>query len=297
MNIENVMNDLNLVMLNIPENLTPIEKIRWVYIKAGECFSYDYNFLNEEESQVRYEDDFINRYETCEEISSILNLMLNNIDPNIKSEVMGRPLPVRGNNGEHKCNLVTLSTGEKYILDLTLDLFLIQAGFQTKNFGFSTTAFGDEDIIPLSDCEEMDKKMGLIKFGEYTDKKISDAKSRINSPKNKNLDFYESVNLRIEEINKLMYKFVGFLEGKNLIIKLFSELMGYYFKEFYLTYDKEMITCLKVSNNEDEIWYLYSSKLGLIKTEKQNITKMLDSGWQTKSNSLEELLSESSTLK
>ena len=94
-----------------------------------------------------------------------------------------------------------------------------------------------------------------------------------------------------------MYKFVGFLEGKNLIIKLFSELMGYYFKEFYLTYDKEMITCLKVSNNEDEIWYLYSSKLGLIKTEKQNITKMLDSGWQTKSNSLEELLSESSTLK
>ena len=298
MNIENIMNDLNLIMLNIPKNLTPVEKIRWLYIKTGECFNYDYNLVNDEEPQVRYEDDFINRYETCEEISSVFNLMLNNIDPNIKSEVMTRPVPLRGTTREHKCNLVTLSTGEKYILDLTLDLFLIQAGFQTKNFAFSTTAFGNEDIISLNECEEMDKKMGLIKFGEYTDKKISDAKSRINSPKNKNLDFYESVNLRIEEINKLMYKYAGFIEGRNLIIKLFSELMGYYFKEYYLTYDKEMVTCLKVSNNnDDEIWYMYSPKFGLIKTEKENITKMLDNGWQTKSNTLEETLKESSTLK
>ena len=294
MNNQNIMNDLNLIMLNIPDNLTPLEKARWVYIKSGELFSYDYNFLNDEESQVRYEDDYINRYETCEEISSILNLMLNNIDENIKSEVIERPLTIRGTPRAHKCNLITLNTGEKYILDLTLDLFLIQSGFQTKNFGFSTTIYGDEDILSLNECEEMDKKMGLIKFGEYTDKKINDAKSRINSPKNKDLSFQDSVKLRIEEINKLMYKFVGFVEGKNLIIKLFSELMGYYFKEFYLTYDKEMVTCLKVSDYEDEMWFIYSSKLGLMETTQDNISDMLDNGWQTKSTSLEEMLNSSS---
>ncbi len=294
MNNQNIMNDLNLIMLNIPDNLTPLEKARWVYIKSGELFSYDYNFLNDEESQVRYEEDYINRYETCEEISSILNLMLNNIDENIKSEVIERPLTIRGTPRAHKCNLITLNTGEKYILDLTLDLFLIQSGFQTKNFGFSTTIYGDEDILSLNECEEMDKKMGLIKFGEYTDKKINDAKSRINSPKNKDLSFQESVKLRIEEINKLMYKFVGFGEGKDLIIKLFGELMGYYFKEFYLTYDKEMITCLKVSDYEDEMWFIYSSKLGLMETTQDNISEMLDNGWQTKSTSLEEMLNSSS---
>ena len=28
---------------------------------------------------------------------------------------------------------------------------------------------GDYDIMPLVECESIDKKYGLIKFGEYTD--------------------------------------------------------------------------------------------------------------------------------
>ncbi len=295
MNIENIMKDLNLIMLNIPNNLSSLEKVRWVYKKAGELFSYDYNYINDEESQVIYEKDYIGNYQTCIEISSILNLMLNNIDSNIKSEIVERNVDSRGRVDGHKCNVVSIGN-EKYVLDLTLDLYLIQAGFQTKNFGYYTTIYGDEDIIPLADLEEMDKKLGLIKFGEYTDKKVNDAKSRINAPKNKNLSFEESVDLRISEMNKLLYKYNGFLEGKNLINKLLHDFMNYYYKDYYLTNENEMICCIQISNNEEEVWYLYSLSLGLIKTEKEKISQMLDSGWQTKSNSLDDELKES-TLK
>ena len=148
MNIENIMKDLNLIMLNIPNNLSSLEKVRWVYKKAGELFSYDYNYINDEESQVIYEKDFIGNYQTCIEISSILNLMLNNIDSNVKSEIVERNVDSRGRVDGHKCNVVSIGN-EKYVLDLTLDLYLIQAGFQTKNFGYYTTVYGDEDIIPL----------------------------------------------------------------------------------------------------------------------------------------------------
>ena len=295
MNIENIMKDLNLIMLNIPNNLSSLEKVRWVYKKAGELFSYDYNYINDEESQVIYEKDFIGNYQTCIEISSILNLMLNNIDSNVKSEIVERNVDSRGRVDGHKCNVVSIGN-EKYVLDLTLDLYLIQAGFQTKNFGYYTTIYGDEDIIPLADLEEMDKKLGLIKFGEYTDKKVNDAKSRINAPKNKNLSFEENVDLRISEMNKLLYKYNGFLEGKNLINKLLHDFMNYYYKDYYLTNENEMICCIQISNNEEEVWYLYSLSLGLIKTEKEKISQMLDSGWQTKSNSLDDELMES-TLK
>ena len=44
---ENVVGELNLLLLNIPDNLSLIEKIRWLYIKVGKLFSYDYRIAND----------------------------------------------------------------------------------------------------------------------------------------------------------------------------------------------------------------------------------------------------------
>ena len=38
----NIASDIRLLLTNIPEGLSEIELIRWIYIKMGNLFSYDY---------------------------------------------------------------------------------------------------------------------------------------------------------------------------------------------------------------------------------------------------------------
>ena len=127
---ENVIDELNKIMMSIPKDASLLEKIRYVYIKVGEVFSYDYYYLeNQDNYKVKFEEDYVDRYVTCIEVSRILDLMIGNIDrENVKCETIERTkYNIRGNEeNTHVSNLVTLSNGEKYILDLTLDLHLIQ---------------------------------------------------------------------------------------------------------------------------------------------------------------------------
>ena len=153
------------------DNLTLLEKVRWIYIKAGELFSYDYTILDGDSvPRVDLKEGYINSYQTCFGVSEILSMLLNHIDPGIKCNVIEREGVNRGRFEEkHRANEVIIGN-EKYILDLTLDLYLIQSGCQTKEFGFSSSPDVDYDIISLNECREMDEKMGLLKNGEYTDK-------------------------------------------------------------------------------------------------------------------------------
>lgn len=290
---DNVISEINLLMLNVPNNITPIEKLRWIYIKLGNIFCYDYNYLDRpsDYSGIDFENDFVGRYQSCIEISQIFNLIANNIDENIKCEIVERKNSnIRGiGEKNHVCNLVTLSNGEKYVLDLTLDLYLIQSGCRTREFGF-TTLNGDEEIIPLSDCKEMDEKLGLIKADDYTDVKID---KLIEMNKNKKYDnFDQMVNSQIDIINRLMFTFRGYQEGKNYINKLFSSILKCYRKEFNLKYNNEkMVTCFMLTdNNGNEKWYIYHPTLMLIESSKEIIDKMIQSGWKTKSNTLETII-------
>ena len=62
--------------------------------------------------------------------------MYNNVDRNITGKVITRRGNQRGNyDVEHQANEITLSTGEKFILDLTLDLYL-KRNTKLKNLVF-----------------------------------------------------------------------------------------------------------------------------------------------------------------
>ncbi|MBR4178159.1 MAG: hypothetical protein IKR57_02280 [Bacilli bacterium] len=294
---ENVIDELNAIMLNIPEGLEPIEKVRYLYIKIGEVFSYDYDYLdNMDTYKVRFEDDYVDRFSTCKEISSIFALMANNIDKdNIKCEVVENPRRrVRGDeNQNHVSNIVELSTGERFVLDLTLDLHLIQSGCQTMEFGY-TTLNGDEDIISLRECEMMDKKMGLIKNGEYTDTKINKDVSEISHIDFSGMSFEERINILINHVNKFMVKFRGVHEGRNYIKTLISRMVRCNYKDFTLRdYDNNIkVIYLLDDNMGDQVWYEYDKNKGLIKTSVEEIKKLLQSGWSTRSMSLEDILDE-----
>lgn len=292
---ENVINELNSIMLSIPKDASVLEKIRYVYIKVGEVFSYDYFYLeNQETYKIRFEEDYIDRYSTCKEISKVLALMIGNIDrENIKCEVINRSKSLFRNNEEnvHIANLVTLSTGEKFILDLTLDLHLIQSGCQTKEFGF-TTMYGDEDIISLRECESMDRNLGLIKNGEYTDNKINKTSEELNHIDCSRMTFEERVDFKMNYLNSLMIRFRSLQEGKNYIKMLLSRLIRCNYKEFNLREGEErMISVYMLSDNMGRtVWYMYDIDKGLIKTTPETIFDMLQSGWYSKSFSLGDVL-------
>lgn len=292
---ENILSSLNLLLLNIPNDLSPIEKVRWIYIKTGELFSYDYRIANDSsvaKRKIDFSSDFVGRYQTCTQISTILNLMLNNIDPKVKSKIIQRTNPTRGHyDVEHEAVEINIDNEEKYILDLTLDLYLIQSGCQTKQFGYTGDMEGTCDIIPLSECQKMDEKMGLIKYGEYTDKRISDTKSRLNAQDYSNMTDEEKLDYKINGIKYLIPKFPGYHESKQFINKLLLDILRYQYKEYNLTYRKEnsveLVTCYQIMyDNDKSKWYLYNSQVGLINTEPKNIENMLHLGWKTNSKSI-----------
>lgn len=299
---EDITDSLNLLLLNIPKNISTLEKIRWLYIKTGELFCYDYRIANDIKyatTPIDFSKDYINRYQTCTQIAYILNLMLNNIG-NCTSRIIERKTNIRGTSGvEHVANEVTLDTGEKFILDLTLDLYLIQSGCQTKQFGYTTDIENTCDIISLKECEKMDKKLGLIKNGEYTDKKIDEIKRLINLTDYSEMTTQEQIEYKINQIEQIIPRFHGIHESKQFINKLFTNILITPYKEYNLTHIKdnemELLTCFKIG--EEDCWYLYDYDLGLIKTTTDTLKYMLSCGWSTKSQTLLEELSETSKTK
>ena len=299
--IDNIVSDINLILFNIPENVSILEKVRWIYIKLGELFSYDYTVVSKPKEALKeltFEDNYISPYQTCIQISQIMNIILNSLGPECKSKIVDTQDSVRGiNNSTHKANSVEFSNGEKYLLDLTLDLYLIQSGCQTKHFGF-TTPNGEYDILPLLECERIDKSFGIIKYGEYTDKKINDMKSRLNSIDYSSMTEDEILNYKLSMLNTLVPKFRGSHEGKMYLNKLFIEVLKSRFKEYHLTLQRESIDELATIYKfiDTDSWYLYTPNLGLFRTSKENIKSMLNSGWISKSNSLFDDLENKKTL-
>lgn len=298
---DNIVSDINLILFNIPENVSILEKARWIYIKLGELFSYDYTVVSKPKEALKeltFEDNYISPYQTCIQISQIMNIILNSLGPECKSKIVDTQDSVRGiNNSTHKANSVEFSNGEKYLLDLTLDLYLIQSGCQTKHFGF-TTPNGEYDILPLLECERIDKSFGIIKYGEYTDKKINDMKSRLNSIDYSSMTEDEILNYKLSMLNTLVPKFRGSHEGKMYLNKLFIEVLKTRFKEYHLTLQRESIDELATIYKfiDTDSWYLYTPNLGLFRTSKENIKSMLNSGWISKSNSLFDDLENKKTL-
>lgn len=285
----NVLEDINKIIREMP-NTTLIEKLRYIYIKLGNLFNFDYSFaynLEHENEEIDL-NNYVSKYQYCYTISYILNEILNKI-AGIESEIIARDLKdIRGKAPhEHYANKVTIinefGDKESYLLDLSLDLYLIQANFKTKHFGFETSLFYDiNDIIPQVDNKEMDIKLGLSD-GSYLDDKIKIIKNKV---KNLNLSLTDKINI----INKLLPKYNGYHEGKQFITLMFIE-FDITYKEYniYKLNDNNLInfkSIFKIQNNDGFDWFIYTSNYGLVNISLENIKNLINNNWLTKSDSL-----------
>ena len=284
----NIDSEIKLLMYNVPENLSEIEKIRWLYIRIGGLFNYDYRIAGDTEigkKVVSLESGYICNYQTCSQITEIMNKVYQSIG--VKSRTIIRKMQDRV---YHVANEVTLSTGEVYILDLTTDLYLIQSGCQTKQF--ASYAEEEYDTISESTLEAMDEKMHLIKYGEYTDKKIRDKKSVINGLDYSKMTYDEELVYKIEKIKELIPNFTGYNEGRLFVDKLLND-FNIQFHKFNLIYKQDdknkLIGCFQIYGDEN-IWYLYAGNSGFIKTDANKLDKMLNNGWFCKNEMLDAII-------
>ena len=304
---EDVLPDIQLLLENIPENTTPLEKVRWLYINLGKLFSYDFRVVNEPKygyGKPLNIDEYVGRYQTCVQISYILDKVLNKID-GVTSHVIPRSLSEsRGLFGEkHVANEVFVKDKEgndlKLLMDLTLDLYLIQSDCRTLHFGFENDRTGTYDIIPQVENFEMDKKLGfIISPSDYTDADIAKAREVVKKASALSDDDKTKLDFKLMVIGTLIKKFAGYHEGKQYNNLLFSELLELPYREFNIYYREHGNVNLKTVYRiePEDRWIIYSNRSGFISTDKSRLKEMLDNGWQTNSNTLLQILGENKKL-
>ncbi len=305
----NLVGELNLILLNIPEDLSPLEKAWLIYNKAGHVFRYDYRIANNVElakKEIDFLTNNIDYFQTCTQISYLLNLMLNNIE-GLESRVIKRNIQLRGNY----CNKVDhvaielkdKTSGKEYLLDLTLDLYEIQSGMICEHFACSEYAniiHSDTDkkydLLSLQERKRLDNKTKINLSGIYTNNQIDECKKKVIEKYTTDFDT-DIFEYGIEQIKQIIssHNFKGHQEGSLFIKRLFHEILsrvGINYKEFNLIYlnNDQIVTLFYFDNSSDGTFLLYSTDNGIIETNKKNIKKMLSYGWSTRSNSLGDLL-------
>lgn len=290
---DNIYSDIKKIISNIPDNLSNIEKLRYIYINLGRLFNYDYrvaydyNYVNKRIDLNSY----IEQHATCIQITEILNNILNNID-GISSETIQRKIDnMRGAYGhDHVANKVKIKINddiiETYLLDLTLDLYLIQSGCKTMHFGYENDINADYDIIPQIDNQEIDKK---LKFNTlYMDNIINDIREKFNNQYND----ITLINQKLLIINSLIKKNMGYHEGKQFINLLFLKLLNCNYKEYNILKkdEKDNIinfkTIFKIEYNDYIKWIIYSKKYGLIAIDEVILKQLFNNNWITRSTNL-----------
>lgn len=303
---QNIISSINYIMSSIPENLTDLEKVRYIYINLGKIFSYDYRVIVDESvinEKIDYLNNEISRYKTCYQISEVLTILINGLIPTCHAEILERKLPGRRFIKEHVATSVSFSDGLKIILDLTLDLANIQGGLRTKEFGYTTNSKGEYDIISQKECEQMDKKLGFI-TDKYVDDYIYEFVQNLNKKDFSSKTKEEILDYKIRKTKEVFSKdFKGAHEATRYISILLTKVLSSEeldkLHQYNLSYsnsnDFNLITVYAFQDYN--LYYSYSNELGFNKITLDVISDLLKNGWKTNSNSIQSIFDNEHILK
>lgn len=267
------------IISSIPDGLSEIEIIRYIYLKCGELFTYnrDFCYASEEKVIELYDEIFYwfgisdgekaRLKKTCNQIATACTEGINIAMKKQKKSkcVWAENIGYVPSEEAHVATLVYI--GEKvYFLDLYKDLYRIQKGMRTCYFAPSKEKLEKEKslhfsikeklngiectTIPDEELMQMDKKCGYNRNGIYMDDALIQLKTemeKINSIE----DAKEYIgNLECKDRNDFSLNFKlefirKYLINSNQEKKLdISELTKFYIKVYYtLLSDKEIKEC------------------------------------------------------
>ena len=298
-NKDNLKGKISMILLNMPEGISDLAKVRYIYKKFGSMFCYDYGIITDENIagvKVNYEN--IDKFQTCGQIAEILSVALSGINGNVETKVIPRKA---NTNADHKYE--HMATAVKFhdnvtdfdynlLLDLTLDLYRIQAGMQTRQFAFTTDADASYDIISLRECEELDKELGLYDERGYLDSYIEEVKEQLRTS---SMNTSEKLKYMWSKLNK---SFSGPHEARLYFENLLRECIpNCYYKVFNMYYQDvsrtefESLFIISSADSED-IYVLVDNNMGVVRSDLQAVNNMFKLGWESTSNSIKDVLGE-----
>lgn len=246
------------------------ELIRYVYIDLGKRFSFDTDFAfgkkstkNKIYANSRNEEELDEAMESnvaiCRSLCYILEHVLTELGVNIKTVALEQ---YDFRKCSHVYNVIIPKEGEKYILDLQLDLRNIQSHSYTKYFGVSNEDRKTQ-LFSRLDQERMDKKLGFVDENEYyADEYLYFLKMNMEYFEN----FQEKVQFVLENIDAYENKDMKYVERKwqheKIVSNLFSkkELNKIDFIDCYEEKEKqrEYKNCIVVQSKGETDVYIYS---------------------------------------
>ena len=237
--------NINEIINEIPDDMSDIEKIRYIYLKCGELFTYNRDYIYSDSlgtSRGIYEEEFKwsdvqNRKKDrikglCTQIATGCTEAINRLimKGKIKGTARAKNIGYVKGKETHVATLVSIDD-KAYFLDLYKDLYRIQKGMRTKYFAPSEEIYKREkdmytyikvqligtkcETISEEELEIMDQKCGYCRNGVYMDDALIQLKNEMN---------------QIQDINDIK-KYVGNIEGKNredLLFKFKLEFISRY---------------------------------------------------------------------
>lgn len=169
------------IIENMPKDLTNIEKVRYIYLKIGNIFAYQREYLNivdyrairdmynriiriEEIEEGNYENKIVSTCKQTAEVEADTINMLNCKD--IKARTVGYV-----EDDETHVAVVATVDNKDYYLDISPDLYRIQKNMKTVRFARSSAAIDGTkcEKIPDEELEKIDDKLGYREYGMYMD--------------------------------------------------------------------------------------------------------------------------------
>jgi hypothetical protein len=217
------------IIKQIPDELSDIERVRYLYLKCGELFAYNRDYIYSDingKSKELYEEkvdwnNIKNKNKnkiltTCNQIATGCTDAVNILESsgNTKGKVFAKNVGYVEGEEFHIATIVNVDD-KTYFLDLYKDLYRIQKGMKTKYFAPSEGILEDEKhtypaikeqlkgikctSIPEEELMQMDKKCGYNRNGIYMDDALIQLKKEMD---------------QIKDINDIK-KYVGDIEGED----------------------------------------------------------------------------------
>lgn len=298
----------------MPEDLTEIEKIRYIYLKLGKFFRYNPNIVYMDRKKLieMYNtkidlENITENKEVCIIISRVLAYTINSYVPESKAKMMVRKFQLNSDDElQHTATKVETSDGLKLILDLTADLHRIQNNLCTKEFGYASYVDDVYDIISLREQRQIDNKLCYTFKGLYMDEYIERLKKEMLNTelvkkyvlKDEKNDITKDDILKYKIdfiLRNLDLKNVGAIETKQFIVYILNSILTNEektrVKEFnmYKRHKGEFLVNigLRVLAKDGKIFYLRAENENFNESCTEELSLLADDGWYIKSRTIQ----------
>ena len=260
------------IIKNMPENLSNLEKTKYLYMEIGKVLSYniefkycqDYRFQKDiYGEEISIEDiekgDYQNKIIiVCSQAGKIIQEALKKV--NIKSQLFGYE------PGEcSHIDVIANIDGKNYCLDIALDLANIQKGFQTTGFALKSKLYDGTkcDTLTKEKIKQIDEKLGYCKNGMYMDDVINMIKQEINDSENiqefMRKENPELNNVKITKEMILKYKIDFIYKYIKNNIEEENKMSIYEVKSYYRNIFRAILTAEEMLKNNSYDFYYYEN--------------------------------------